>query len=575
MDAAFPDMRFPPRGTNGDTLQTELASVLDESADSDLPYPPPQREPNIYMVPQGIKPVLQRTAIEVLAWGLRNLKSYQLASVTSPSLLVECGGQMVQSTVIKNLKKNPNFDISVLFMEVRLPREDLYCPPIIIKVIDNRPFGRKPVVGQCTIRTLQEFFCDPYKEDAVFPETHADDTTLTPKDDVLIDIDDKEPLIPVQSQKTVVAKNTLNPTWDQTLIFYEIEIFGAPQNVAESPPDIVIEIYDQDTYKRTLRLDLNPEPPLVAGQNGSGRRSNKLKLQSSGPNQWRDQQRPSQLLHRLSWQLHGKPPLCRTDQIIFGDQTFRLSDLEDSEPPNPHLGPPEERLALHVLQKQRLVPEHVETRQLHSPLQPDIEQGKVQLWVDLFPKSLGPPGPPFNVSPRRAKRFYLRCIIWNAQDVILDDLSITGQKMSDIYVKGWLVGYEENKQKTDVHYRSLGGEGNFNWRFVFPFDYLPAEQVCSVAKKVSAWKEIKGFQVKTQEIPVAFGERAFGTSALSLSPELGGAFTFPGKPFAQRMREGGAESGVRCDPYVKISVGKKSINDQDNYIPCTLDPVFG
>nr|XP_028572475.1 dysferlin-like [Podarcis muralis] len=150
------------------------------------------------MVPQGIKPVLQRTAIEILAWGLRNLKSYQLASVTSPSLLVECGGQMVQSCVIKNLKKNPNFDISVLFMEVNLPREDLYCPPIIIKVIDNRPFGRKPVVGQCTIRSLEAFFCDPYKEEVVFPEMHADDVSLTPRDDVLIDIDDKEPLIPVQ-----------------------------------------------------------------------------------------------------------------------------------------------------------------------------------------------------------------------------------------------------------------------------------------------------------------------------------------------------------------------------------------
>lgn len=49
----------------------------------------------------------------------------------------------------------------------------------------------------------------------------------------------------------------------------------------------------------------------------------------------------------------------------------------------------------------------------------------------------------------------------------------------------WLVGHEENKQKTDVHYRSMGGEGNFNWRFVFPFDYLPAEQMCYIAKKVS------------------------------------------------------------------------------------------
>lgn len=56
--------------------------------------------------------------LQILAWGLRNLKSYQLASVTSPSLLVECGGQLVQSCVIKNVKKNPNFDVCVLFMEV-------------------------------------------------------------------------------------------------------------------------------------------------------------------------------------------------------------------------------------------------------------------------------------------------------------------------------------------------------------------------------------------------------------------------------------------------------------------------
>lgn len=47
-----------------------------------------------------------------------------------------------------------------------------------------------------------------------------------------------------------------------------------------------------------------------------------------------------------------------------------------------------------------------------------------------------------------------------------------------------MLGHEGNKQKTDVHYRSLGGEGNFNWRFLFPFHYLPAEQLCTVDKKV-------------------------------------------------------------------------------------------
>lgn len=48
----------------------------------------------------------------------------------------------------------------------------------------------------------------------------------------------------------------------------------------------------------------------------------------------------------------------------------------------------------------------------------------------------------------------------------------------------WMPGMEEDKQKTDVHYRSLDGDGNFNWRLVFGFDYLPAEQLCLVSKKV-------------------------------------------------------------------------------------------
>lgn len=54
------------------------------------------------------------------------MKNYQLAPVMSPSLIVECGGEMVESVVIKNLKKTPNFPSSVLFMKV-VRNKNLYA----------------------------------------------------------------------------------------------------------------------------------------------------------------------------------------------------------------------------------------------------------------------------------------------------------------------------------------------------------------------------------------------------------------------------------------------------------------
>lgn len=70
---------------------------------------------------------------------------------------------------------------------------------------------------------------------------------------------------------------------------------------------------------------------------------------------------------------------------------------------------------------------------------------------------------------------------------------------SKMCMSSWMVGFEEHKQKTDVHYRSLGGEGNFNWRFIFPFDYLPAEQVCTVSKKVGVIPVPRGARPRAVE----------------------------------------------------------------------------
>ena len=42
------------------------------------------------------------------------MKKFQLTSVASPSIEFECAGEMVQSEVIKDTRKNPNFENPVL-----------------------------------------------------------------------------------------------------------------------------------------------------------------------------------------------------------------------------------------------------------------------------------------------------------------------------------------------------------------------------------------------------------------------------------------------------------------------------
>lgn len=128
--------------------------------------------------------------------------------------------------------------------------------------------------------------------------------------------------------------------------------------------------------------------------------------------------------------------------------------------------------------------------------------------------------------------------MWNTDEVVLeDDDFFTGEKSSDIFVRGWVIvtalgeanlgmpaflgegrrgfwggkrpqgvapeleqmtppsrwlkGQQEDKQDTDVHYHSLTGEGNFNWRYLFPFDYLAAEEKIVMSKKESmfSWDE--------------------------------------------------------------------------------------
>ncbi|XP_040885260.1 myoferlin-like isoform X6 [Toxotes jaculatrix] len=608
----------------GEALVAAELILKDKSSELDLPLVPPKRAENLYMVPQGIRPVVQLTAVEILAWGLRNMKPYQLASVSSPSLVVECGGQRVESAVIKNLKKSPNFPSSVLFIKVLLPKDEMYTPPIVLKVIDHRPFGRKPVVGQCTITSLEEFRCDPYvitAEGAMSSKMAL--MMASPAKHVSINMEESRPLLEAQEKETIdwwskfyasvgdqeKCGPYLKKGYD-TLKVYDCEledvpefkgltdfcntfklqrgkneygdddptvvgefkgsfkVYPLPDDPGVAPPprqfrelpdsgpqecvvriyvvraidlqpkdnngkcdpyvkislgkntiedrdhyipntinpvfgrmfemtcflpqdkDLKISVYDYDLLSRDEKVGetvIDLENRFLSRYNAYCGLPQTHCI--SGINQWRDQLKPSQILDNLA-RLKGLSRPRTEDNstsLTFNGKDYTLAQFENNKEIHQHLGPTRERLCLHVLRTQGLVPEHVETRTLYSSFQPNLSQGKLQMWVDVFPKSIGLPGPPFNISPRKAKKYFLRAIIWNTTDVTLDETSITGERMSDIYVKGWMPGMEEDKQKTDVHYRSLDGDGNFNWRFVFGFDYLPAEQLCLVSKKEHFW----------------------------------------------------------------------------------------
>ncbi|PNI88849.1 FER1L5 isoform 1 [Pan troglodytes] len=263
--------------------------------------------------------------------------------------------------------------------------------------------------------------------------------------------------------------------------------------------DLEIQLYDFDLFSPddkigTTVIDL--ENRLLSGF-GAHCGLSKSYCQS-GPFRWRDQMPPSYLLERYAKRKGLPPPLFspEEDAVFYNGKKFKLQSFEPKTPTVHGLGPKKERLALYLLHTQGLVPEHVETRTLYSDSQPGIDQGKVQMWVDIFPKKLGPPGPQVNINPRKPKRkasehsghrYELRCIIWKTANVDLVDDNLSREKTSDIYIKGWLYGLEKDMQKTDIHYHSLTGEADFNWRFVFTMDYLAAERMCVQSQKDYIW----------------------------------------------------------------------------------------
>jgi len=112
-------------------------------------------------VPRGVRPTLAKYRFEVVFWGLRDLKRVQFLTVDKPRVDVECAGHVIQSSVITNARKNPNFTSTVKYLDIELPEQELYCPPLTIRVVDCRSFGRFTLVGTHIINSIHKFLYRP------------------------------------------------------------------------------------------------------------------------------------------------------------------------------------------------------------------------------------------------------------------------------------------------------------------------------------------------------------------------------------------------------------------------------
>uniref|UniRef100_A0A914Y2D3 Ferlin dsRNA-binding domain-containing protein n=1 Tax=Panagrolaimus superbus TaxID=310955 RepID=A0A914Y2D3_9BILA len=133
-----------------------------------------------------------------------------------------------------------------------------------------------------------------------------------------------------------------------------------------------------------------------------------------GPLPWRDQLPPMEILSRYCRKMGYQPPKVLRSKDDCGLEAFGsviwLNAIEPVEKLKCEhlLGRPIQRVALFVLHSIGLVPEHVETRPLFSAINPDLEVGKLECFIDIFPKSLGTIPPPIDITPRKPNLYQLR-----------------------------------------------------------------------------------------------------------------------------------------------------------------------
>ncbi|GIY90049.1 otoferlin [Caerostris darwini] len=108
-------------------------------------------------IPEEIRPRFVMHRIEILLWGLRELRRSQWKNVDRPRIDVECAGQVLHSSVISNYRHYSNFGHTHEHMDLELPEQEEYFPTLTLKLIDTKSFGRKNIIATHTITRLHDY----------------------------------------------------------------------------------------------------------------------------------------------------------------------------------------------------------------------------------------------------------------------------------------------------------------------------------------------------------------------------------------------------------------------------------
>lgn len=64
----------------------------------------------MYNIPEDIRPKMTTYRLEVIFWGVRDMKKMNCMSVNKPKITLECAGVHISSEVMENAKKFSNYE---------------------------------------------------------------------------------------------------------------------------------------------------------------------------------------------------------------------------------------------------------------------------------------------------------------------------------------------------------------------------------------------------------------------------------------------------------------------------------